>query len=127
MFLSERDEIEIPKDVQLSCDGDYARIPVDCHLQVIQILLIWAVRKVQAHLASLFQKYDGWAGAKYGAGTYAVGEEELTLTGGTMNTLPNSKTLGAKMCMTMPSSGYLTFGLRSIYGVCCWWNCHCRC
>ena len=24
----ERDEIEIPKDVQLSCDGDYARIPV---------------------------------------------------------------------------------------------------
>ncbi len=105
----ERDEIEIPKDVQLSCDGDYARIPVGLPFAGHPNPTNIGSKKGTGTPSIAIPKYTGWAGAKYGAGTYTVGEEDLTLTGGTMNTLPNSKTLGAKLCMTMPSSGYITF------------------
>ena len=105
----DRGDIEIPKDIALSCDGDYARIPAGQpfagHPSPININ-----GKQGTGVPSIaIPSYNGWKGTKYNAGTFSIGVDELELTGGTAATQPNAKTLGAKLCMTMPSNGFLTF------------------
>jgi hypothetical protein len=91
-------------DTHLECDGDYARLP-NGNPSPLNIGNAPGTGVPVIPTAN----YVDWQGTDFNAGTARRVRNSLVLRGGTDNSQPNARTLGATFCYTVEANGYISF------------------
>lgn len=91
-------------DTHLECDGDWARLPNE-NPSPLNIGNAPGTGVPVIPTAN----YNDWAGTEYNAGTARRVRDTLVLSGGTDDSQPNTRTLGATFCYTVEANGYISF------------------